>query len=187
MKIYIIILFIAANSFHYSKGQSLYNNKLRWYTIKEVTELQKKEPRKIIIDMFTDWCGWCKKMDQETFGNPVIVAYVNKYYYPVKFNAESSDSVIFDGHTFINDSKGIHPTHQLALAFFQSIKQQVAYPTTLYLDENMKLITPWQGYIEAAQLEVLLHYIVDEKYKPTPFEEYQKTFVGKLSATKPNP
>ncbi len=119
-------------------------------------------------------------MDRETFSHPVIVAYLNKYFYAVKFNAESSDSVMFEGHTFINEGKGIHPTHQLALAFFQSTKQQVAYPTTFYLDEKMQLITPRPGYLDATQLEVLLHYIVDEKYKPISLDDYKKTFISSI-------
>ncbi len=165
--------------FQITKSQTN-DNQLKWYTINEVNELEKKEPRKIILDMYTDWCGWCKKMDHETFSHPVIISYLNKHFYAVKFNAESSDSVVFEGHTFKNSGTGPRSTHQLALAFFQSTKQQVAYPTTFYLDEKMQLITPWPGYIDASQLEVLLHYIVDEKYKPTPFEEYKKTFISTI-------
>ncbi len=177
---YILIFGLLICKVQFTKCQSIDDNKLKWYTIKEVIELQKKEPRKIVIDMYTDWCGWCKKMDRETFSHPVITAYLNKYFYAVKFNAESFDSVIFEGHTFINEGKGIRPTHQLALAFFQSTKQQVAYPTTFYLDEKMQLIFPWAGYLNANQLEVLLHYIVDEKYKPTTIDEYKKTFISSI-------
>ncbi|NJK95139.1 MAG: DUF255 domain-containing protein [Bacteroidales bacterium] len=69
--------------------------KVKWYTIEQVVELQKKEPKKILIDVYTDWCGWCKKMDAETFDHPIIAEYINKYYYPVKFNAESKEPVDF--------------------------------------------------------------------------------------------
>src|SRR5208337_2650105 len=84
----------------------------------------------------------------------------------------------------INEGKGPRSTHQLALAFFQSTKQQVAYPTTFYLDEKLNLITPYPGYIDAAQLEVLLHYIFEEKYKPITLEQYQKTFISNIIAGK---
>jgi thioredoxin-related protein len=152
----------------------------------DLTELQKKEPRKIMIDMYTDWCVWCKKMDQQTYSHPIIIEYLNKYFYPIKFNAETSDSIVFQGHSFINEGIGTRSTHQLAQAFFQSTKQQVAYPTSFYLDEKLNLITPFPGYMDAAQLEVLLHYIVEEKYKPVTLEQYKKTFIGKINAENSN-
>ena len=39
-------------------------NTLTWISFEQAVELQKKEPRKILIDVYTDWCGWCKKMDK---------------------------------------------------------------------------------------------------------------------------
>lgn len=186
MSKYIIVLVIAFYSFQFTKSQSNEVSKLKWYSFSDLSELQKKEPRKIMIDMYTDWCVWCKKMDQQTYSHPIIVDYLNKYFYPVKFNAETSDSISFQGHSFINEGKDPHSTHQLALAFFQSTKQQIAYPTMFYLDENLNLITPYAGYLDAAHLEVLLHYIVEEKYKPITLEQYKKTFISKINAENSN-
>ena len=63
------------------------NNKpaegIKWLTIEQAAERMKKEPRKIVIDVYTDWCGWCKKMDKNTFTDPKVVALVNKDYYAV--------------------------------------------------------------------------------------------------------
>lgn len=160
------------------QGQSF--EKTKWYSLKEATELQKKAPRKILIDIYTDWCGWCKKMDKETFDHPIISAFLNKHFYPVKFNAETHDSVIFAGHTFVNESKGPRSTHQFAMALFQAQNLQPGYPSIAYLDENMQLIRVWNGFWTAPQIEVWLNYVVDEKYKPLPLEEYKKTFVSKI-------
>jgi thioredoxin-related protein len=176
-----IFIFITIAIFGISSifGQTAGAEKVKWYTPKEAFELQKKQPKKILIDIYTDWCGWCKKMDAETFTHPIIADFLNKYFYPVKFNAETSDSIIFGGHKFINDGKSGR-THQFAMALFQAQNLQPGYPSIAYMDENLQLIRVWSGYWTPPQIEVWLHYVVDEKYKPLPLEEYQKTFVSQI-------
>jgi len=70
--------------------------KIEWMSLEQAIKKSGKQPKKIFMDMYTDWCGWCKKMDQTTFSDPVIAAYMNKHYYAVKFDAEGQDSVVFN-------------------------------------------------------------------------------------------
>ena len=160
----LFIMALVSVTIYTANAQSLV--KTKWYTLSEALELQKKSPRKILIDIYTDWCGWCKKMDAETFAHPVINEYINSHFYPVKFNAEGFDSIVFGGHKFINESKGDRSTHQFALALFQAQSLQPAYPSIAYLDENLQLIRVWSGYWTAPQMELWLNYVVAEKYKP---------------------
>ena len=51
---------------------------------------------------YTSWCGWCKRMDGSTFSDPTIVNYMNAKYYCVKFDAETKDTIVFNGHQFVN-------------------------------------------------------------------------------------
>jgi thioredoxin-related protein len=154
---------------------------VHWYTLKQALELNKKQPRKIIIDMYTDWCGWCKRMDKETFTNQVITDYLNTYYYPVKFNAESTDSVEFRGVKFGNPSTGGRSTHQFAIAMFQSAKQNVGYPALAYLTENLDIIAVIPGYLTPQQIEPILSIIATDKFKTQNLEDYKKTFVSKIT------
>ena len=66
---------------------------VKWMTFKEAFEANKKTPKPFLIDVYTDWCGWCKRMMATTYSNPAIAAYVNQNFYPVKFNAETKDSI----------------------------------------------------------------------------------------------
>lgn len=163
-----------------SDGNSQLAYKLKWYSVKEALELQKTKPKKLLIDVYTDWCGWCKKMDAETFNHPVIADILMKNFYPVKFNAEGKDSILFGNHTFKNEGEGQRATHQFALALFQAQNLQPAYPTVAYLDERLNLISVIPGYKTAPEMELWLNYVIEEKYKPLPLEEYQKTFKSKI-------
>jgi len=174
MKSLYILVFITIASFHVSAQST---EKVKWYTIDEALKLNATAPRKILIDTYTDWCGWCKKMDAETFDHPVIAAYVNKNFYPVKFDAESSAPVQFSGHTFTNQGSGgsRKTTHQFATALGVT-----GYPTVVYFTGDLKMIGPVSGFYTAEQIEPLLHYIVNEKFMSISLEEYQKTFVSEL-------
>jgi thioredoxin-related protein len=154
--------------------------KVKWYTLKEALELNKKAPKKIMIDLYTDWCGWCKKMDAETFENPVIAAYLNTNFYPVKFNAEGSDSVEFAGYKFGNTSAGGRSTHQFAVALFQAQKVDPGYPSIVYITENLQLIGVMPGFLNPVQIEPILNFIVEDKFKSTSLDDYKKTFVSKI-------
>ncbi len=153
-------------------------SKVNWLTFEEAIEKNKTEPRKIIIDVYTDWCGWCKVMDKNTFNNAVIADYLNKNYHPVKFNAEGNDTIRFAGQKFINEGIGRRPTHQLAIAL---LKGKMSYPSIAYMDEKNQLITAVPGYWDAKKIEPLLEFIKKDLYKTnTDFEEYSQNFQGRV-------
>ncbi|MGL4598391.1 MAG: thioredoxin family protein, partial [Bacteroidia bacterium] len=83
-----------------TKGETA--SAIHWYTLEEAQALSDKEPRKLFVDMYTSWCGWCKVMDANTFANPTIAKYMNEHYYCVKFDAETRDTVVFNGQKFAN-------------------------------------------------------------------------------------
>jgi thioredoxin-related protein len=152
---------------------------VKWYTIGEVDKLLKASPKPVFIDAYTDWCGWCKKMDIDTFSNPVIADILNTRFYPVKFNAESRESITFLGQTFINDGKA-GKAHQLAVALLQG---QLSYPTVIFMniqkDGNFG-ISPVPGYKVPKEMEIMLSFFADKAYETQKWDEYQKTFKGKI-------
>lgn len=135
---------------------------IQWLSWEEAVELQKTKPKKLFIDVYTDWCGWCKKMDASTFSDPEIGAMMNKYYYAVKLDAERMDTIKYGDYTFTNQyyeaangrmKKG---THQLAISLLDA---QMSYPSYVILDENNSRISIHKGYMSKEQLTgVLLFY-----------------------------
>ncbi|MEI6764931.1 MAG: DUF255 domain-containing protein [Bacteroidota bacterium] len=154
-------------------------DKITWYSLKEATELNAKKPKKIFIDVFTDWCGWCKKMDQSTFTDPVVIKFMNKYFYAVKLNAEQGDTIIYLGKTYINPNpKSSRSTHQLATTLLQG---QLYYPSFVILDDKMAVITKTMGYKEPKEVEPLLRYYGENAYKKKTYEVYMQTFKSELN------
>jgi thioredoxin-related protein len=149
---------------------------VKWYTIQEAEKLIQTDPRPMLVDTYTDWCGWCKKLDADTFSDPVIAEILNSKFYPVKFNAEGAEPVLFQGTTFINDGKSGR-SHQLAIAM---LKGQMSYPNLVFFNEKIQLVTNVPGFREPKDMEVLLSYFADKAYEKQNFEDYQKTFKGKL-------
>ncbi len=154
-------------------GPATFAQIIKWYGFEEAIELCKKQPKKIFVDVYTDWCGWCKVYDRNTFSDPEIAEYMNKHYYPVKFNAEGNDTIRFQGHVFTNPGVGRRSTHMLAASLLDG---KLSYPTVVFLDEQLQLLHVQSGYLSPEQFAPFMVYLGDGIYNKTPWEEFQKTF-----------
>lgn len=173
-KIAVLIILTCIGLFKVSKAQEA---KVKWYTFEEAVELNKTEQRKIFIDVYTDWCGWCKKMEATTFTNPVIAKILNKDYYAVRFDAETTDTIGFGGKQFVNDGGRSRSPHQLAVALLQG---KMSYPSVAYLNEDNQLLTSVPGYYTADRLEPILNFFAEDAFKTQSFEEFQKNFKSEI-------
>ncbi len=165
------ILAITAMSFAWPNSEeTAAQDEIKWYTWEEAVELQDNKPKKVFIDMYTDWCGWCKRMDATTFKDPEVVKYMNEHFYPVKFDAEQKEEIVFQGHTFKFINQGRKGVHELAATLLDG---RLGYPSFVYLDESFQRITISPGYKPADKIIVELKYIAGEHYKDTSFQDFQ--------------
>ncbi|HNG88861.1 MAG TPA: DUF255 domain-containing protein [Saprospiraceae bacterium] len=143
---------------------------LKWYTWEQAQELQKTAPRPIFVDVYTDWCGWCKRMDKTTFADSAVVAYMSAHYYPVKFDAEQKADLVFAGQTFKFQAQGARGVHEFAVALLDG---KMGYPSYVYFTPKNERIMVSPGYKEAADLMKELRFAKEEKYKTTTWEKYR--------------
>jgi uncharacterized protein YyaL (SSP411 family) len=145
--------------------------KIEWLTISEMQAAYKKEPRPILLDMYTSWCGWCKVMDKETYSNNKVAAYINEKYYAVKFDAESKDSVEWNGKKY-----GYNATNKVNDLAVYLMFGQMSYPTTIFLSALDARPAPLAGYLKPKELESPLKFFGDGAYKTKNFPEFMKSF-----------
>nr|WP_143962141.1 thioredoxin fold domain-containing protein [Litoribacter populi] len=133
-----LTLLLAVNLSTQAQGE------IKWLTFEEAVEKNQETPKMVLVDIYTDWCGWCKKMDKGTFTDPEVIRYVNDNFYPVKMNAEDSKRKFnFRGHEYTEQS-------------MSRAMRISSYPNFIIMDAAMENITQMPGYREAANfLETL--------------------------------
>lgn len=159
------------------KAESAADNEIHWIT--DINELQAKmqqQPRKVIVDMYTGWCGWCKKMDAATYTNPALVKYVNNNFYAVKFDAERKDTIHYQGRDYYFFEQ--YKANGWAIDL---MKGSMSYPTTIFMTENFQNPTPIPGYHDVKEMELFLTYFGDNAYRRQKFDDYSKSHQSRWS------
>lgn len=157
---------------------------VKWTDLATAQAAAKKDGKPLMIDVYTSWCGPCRMLDANTFGDKQTAEYINANYHPVKFDAEGGETVIYNGKSYSNPSYdparkgGRNGTHELTMAI-APVNGRVAYPTIVYMDSEGQVLTPVQGYMTPDQIEPILTYFGDGIYKKQEYPEFQKTFVSK--------
>ncbi|MFY0672359.1 MAG: DUF255 domain-containing protein [Bacteroidia bacterium] len=127
------------------------NKELEWYDWNEGYALAKKNNKIILVDAYTDWCGWCKKMDKDTYAKQNVISYINKHFVPIKFNPELKQK-------YNIGENEIKPRELLGSL---SGGQNVGYPTTFFLSLEKNQVQMESGYKNAEQFMRIL----EEKVK----------------------
>lgn len=163
------------------------NSPVEWITVEQLESKMKEQPRKVVVDLYTDWCGWCKRMDKSTFGNVELAKYLNEKFYAVKFNAETPNPITFKGETFSAIQNGRRATNQLThrLILGDQTNGRIGYPTFAFLDEQLNRIEAYPGFKDANGFDALAHFIAENHYKTMKFEQFQTTYQSPIPAEQP--
>lgn len=165
----VLILVFAMDAASFAQSQESKSSGIRWMSFEEAVNKNGFQKKKIFIDFYTHWCGWCKRMDATTFEDPAVVAYMNANFYSVKFDAETRDTITFNGKDYAFRTE--YKANELAA---QMLNGTMSYPTSVYLDENLNEIGPVPGYLTAEQLLPVLRYFSEDIYKTKKWDDYVK-------------
>jgi thioredoxin-related protein len=152
----------------------LSQNKINWISFEQMEAFQKKEKRPVLIDAYTDWCGWCKRLDATTYADPNIISYINRNFYAIKFNAETHDTITFQGKKYMNPIPSSNKsTHDLAKTMMGN---NLSYPTTIYLDNEMKPTIVVPGYFDANQILPFLVFHAEQLNLNSNINDFENDF-----------
>lgn len=135
---------------------------IQWMSWEEAVKANQTVQKKFLVDVYTDWCGWCKVMDRKTFSDPVIASYVNEHFYAVKLDAEQKETIVWREKEFKWIDAGRNGIHALAYSLLDG---QMSYPSFVFLTEDFKRIRISKGFKDADSFIVELKFAVEENYK----------------------
>lgn len=129
---------------------------LKAHSFEEVEQLSKENPKPIVVFTHTNWCKYCKIMENSTFKNPTIIKVLNEHYYFVPFDAETKSDIIFNNHRFQFKPSGTNTgIHELATAL-ATIDNHVAYPSLTILESDNSILFQQASFISAKALMTIL-------------------------------
>ncbi len=153
------------------KVNPTHREKINWMDMNELTAQLETQSKPVLIDLYTNWCYWCKVMDKKTYTNTKVIEYIRDHFYPVKLNAESRDIITWKEKQYnYNDNYKIND-----FAFYAT-SGQPGFPTTIIIpDEHAEPISI-PGFLEPKEIEPILKYFGEGKYKTQSYTVFKSTF-----------
>lgn len=162
-----ILVFLLTTGYIYGQEQ------IEWFTFQEAMQRSQIEKKKVMVDVYTKWCTWCKVMDQKTFRNPEVIRYVNDHYIAVKFNAEEDITIPFKGKNYSLVKEGGKSYHELAA---EIMRGRLSFPTIVFLDEQMNVIQPIPGFQDHEQYLMVLRFFGENYHQRIPWDKYTQQY-----------
>jgi len=110
---------------------------IAWHSFADGMARGKSENKKIFLHFYANWCGACKVMENKTFKDPTVIAYINENFIPIKVNTDREQKT-------------------------SQIFKVRALPDNWFIDEDGKPIGHRPGYITPENLKGILKMLMDK-------------------------
>lgn len=131
---------------------------IEWMDFETAIERNKKSPKYIFIDVYTDWCGWCKKMDASTFVDPKVVNFMTENVYAVKMDAESKEAIAYNDHLY--EFKQFTPKGGYNTLAVSLLDSKMSFPSFVILNKKETKQGKIMGYKVPSEFLALLRKYV---------------------------
>lgn len=148
-------------------------DEIHWLSIDQAYERAQTDGKKILIDFYTDWCGWCKRLDRDTYSQAEVAAYINTHFHPVKFDAEQRQQLTLAGRTYKFLNKGRRGVHEFAAVMMNG---RLSYPSTAILQADLRPVTVVPGYHGPEEMLMILTFLGEDHYQQTSWEAFQRQY-----------
>ncbi len=182
-KISLIAIMALVMGFVGSDALAQKNTQINWIEMNSIDDAIKEtvENKRIFVDSYTDWCGWCKRMDRDTFADTLIAKIMNHYFINIKFDAETKDEIMFGGQVFKNPNpKGRRTAHELT---HYLLNKRLSYPSYTVMNKDLTIATIIPGYYPPEQFEAMAVFLggrYDEVYS---WEEFREIYPKEIRET----
>ncbi|MEO7394699.1 MAG: DUF255 domain-containing protein [Chitinophagaceae bacterium] len=168
MKIILAACLIILSS---AKVNPSHREKLDWINMSELSTQLETEPKPILIDLYTNWCYWCKVMDKKTYNNSKVIAYISDHFYAVKLDAESKDIVNWKKREYKYNTN--YKINDFAL---YATSGELGFPATIIIPDIHSEPISVPGFLEPKEIEPILKYFGEGKYKTQNYTVFKSTF-----------
>lgn len=153
---------------------------VNWITITDLDNLSQSpqwanSDKKVFIDLYTQWCGWCKRMDGTTFTDPTIIAYLNANFHCIRLDAETKETLVIGQQVYSWQARGKRGMNELGEKL-GTVQGKISYPTLVFLNKNLRRIQAIPGYRDADDLLPILVYFAEDHYRKTPWDTFLQSF-----------
>jgi len=166
----LLVLFIALVAASCASKPAVTANSVKWMSLQEVATSLKQQKKPVLIDLYTDWCGWCKVMDQKTYANKNVSDYLSEKFYTIKVDAESRNALLWDGKSYAYNEN--YRTNDFAVYL---TKGRLSYPTTIIIPANGEP-QAIPGYLAPAEFELIAKYFGEGNFGKQSFNDFRAAF-----------
>ncbi|MGB3774528.1 MAG: thioredoxin family protein [Leeuwenhoekiella sp.] len=151
--LFTLLLFFGNYSAEAQKKEEI--NWLNWNQLENALE---ETPKPVFLFFEADWCVYCKKIEREVFTKASVITTLNKQYYALKMDAESTENIAFDGVIFTNEQARTQRNgiHELPLLLASREGVPFSLPATVILDKQFSVQQRVFEYYTSAQLLAML-------------------------------
>ncbi len=144
--------------------------KVTWQSVATVQQLHAEQKKPIIIDVYTDWCMYCKVMDNTIWNDGKVSGYIKDHFYAIKFDAESKEPEDWFGQTY--EYKTTYKVHMLAALWLGG---NMVYPSTVILPVSGEpIVVP--GVLKKKEIEPILVYFGEQHNKTTDWKTFRENY-----------